>query len=145
MRWISMLLTLSFEPQYPLVVKVGSVHAGYGKMKLDKRTQFEDFKTVMALHNDYITAEPFIEAEYDTRIQKIGDHIRVYKRTTLHDGWKGNMGSALFEDSPVTPKYKMWCDEVSKLFGGLDIFAIDGIISKKDKKEYILEVNDSCR
>jgi glutathione synthase/RimK-type ligase-like ATP-grasp enzyme len=40
-------------------------------------------------------------------------------------------------------RYKMWADEVSKCFGGLDIFAID-VLKTQDGKEYILEINDTA-
>ncbi|MFX0093578.1 MAG: hypothetical protein ACFFBD_17635, partial [Candidatus Hodarchaeota archaeon] len=59
-------------PQYPLVVKVGHAHAGYGKMLFHKHNEFNDFYTIVALHSDYVTTEPFIENDYDLRIQKIG-------------------------------------------------------------------------
>lgn len=37
----------------------------------------------------------------------------------------------------------MWVDEVSDLFGGLDICALEVVVGK-DGKEYIIEVNDSA-
>ncbi|CAF4976058.1 unnamed protein product, partial [Rotaria socialis] len=39
--------------------------------------------------------------------------------------------------------YRLWVDEVSQLFGGLDICAIE-IVQSKDGKEYIVQVNDCC-
>jgi len=35
----------------------------------------------MALSNDYVTAEPLYEGQFDIRIQKIGDYYRAFKRT----------------------------------------------------------------
>ena len=83
---------MHFTPAYPIVVKVGHSHAGeslpstcrkrtngsagFGKMRLNFHHEFEDFASVMALHSDYCTAEPFIEAQYDIRIQRIGEHTR---------------------------------------------------------------------
>jgi len=57
-------------PRYPIVVKVSHAHAGYGKMRLRDHHDFEDLRSMVALHNDYSTSEPFFEGEYDLRIQK---------------------------------------------------------------------------
>jgi hypothetical protein len=43
-----------FTPEPPVVVKVGSVEAGYGKMKVDKQEQMADVRSLLALHHDYV-------------------------------------------------------------------------------------------
>jgi len=128
-------------PTFPAVVKVGHAHAGFGKMKIYDHHQFEDFSSVIALTNHYVTAEPFYEGVYDLRIQKIGNHYRAYKRTGFNS-WKTNTSTSMIEEIEITPQYKMWVDECSKIFGGLDILAVDAIHTK-DGKEYILEMNDT--
>lgn len=40
-------------------------------------------------------------------------------------------------------RYKVWLDEVATMFGGLDICALEMIVSR-DSREYIIEVNDSA-
>jgi hypothetical protein len=50
-----------FTPDYPIVVKVAHVHAGYGKMLLENSKQLDDLRSVVAIHNDYATAEPFLK------------------------------------------------------------------------------------
>eukprot|EP00762_Andalucia_godoyi_P008467 ANDGO_05761.mRNA.1 Synapsin len=129
------------NPGFPCVVKVGHVHAGYGKIKVDNSERFLDVRGIVMMHKDYVTAEPFVERDYDVRVQKIGTHYRVFKRTSLN--WKGNTGNASVEELPVTERYKQWADECSRLFGGLDILAVDSIVSN-DGQEYILEVNDTA-
>eukprot|EP00026_Physarum_polycephalum_P009568 Phypoly_transcript_09696.p1 GENE.Phypoly_transcript_09696~~Phypoly_transcript_09696.p1 ORF type:complete len:325 (+),score=46.13 Phypoly_transcript_09696:161-1135(+) len=130
-------------PQYPIVLKVGHAHAGYGKVKVMNHHDFEDMRSLVALHKDYSTAEPYVEGEYDLRIQKIGNHYRAFKRISASGNWKTNTGTSLLEKIPVTDQYKLWADECSKMFGGLDILAVDAIHAANGK-EYILEVNDTA-
>lgn len=49
----------------------------------------------------------------------------------------------MLEQVAVTERYRSWVDQVSQLFGGLDICALELLVSK-DGKEYIMEVNDSA-
>lgn len=46
------------------------------------------------------------------------------------------------EQQPINEKYKKWIDDVSELFGGLDICSLEGVIGK-DGKEYILKIRGS--
>jgi hypothetical protein len=66
-------------------------------MKLNARSDFEDFRTCTSLYNDYFTAEQFIpNVAYDLRLQKIGDHYRVYSRSS-DSSWKNNWGDMKFK------------------------------------------------
>lgn len=131
------------DPGFPCVVKVGACHAGYGKIKVDNRSAFEDVRSLVALNGDYATAEEFIKWDYDIRIQKIGNTYRAFRRQSTN--WKGNVGnSSTNEDIPVTPEFKLWADECSKLFGGLDILAVDAVHSVEHDKVVILELNDTA-
>eukprot|EP00026_Physarum_polycephalum_P010618 Phypoly_transcript_10786.p1 GENE.Phypoly_transcript_10786~~Phypoly_transcript_10786.p1 ORF type:complete len:393 (+),score=56.97 Phypoly_transcript_10786:176-1180(+) len=133
---------LVISPEFPCVIKVGHAHGGYGKTLVNDSQQFQDVGSLLALNNNYCTGEEFIEVDYGLRIQKIGNHLRVMKKVYTRSGWKTQYGGSFMEDIPVTPKYKLWADECSKCFGGLDIFALDALHGV-DGKDYVIELNDS--
>ena len=80
-------------PALPAIVKVSHAHRGLGKIRVDTQTQFRDVATVLALHDEYCTGEPFVEAEYGVRIQKIGSHYRALKKTPTSGNWKSQFGA----------------------------------------------------
>ncbi len=41
-------------------VAQGHAHAGYGKMKLNSASDFADFRGVIAMTGQYVTAEPYL-------------------------------------------------------------------------------------
>jgi hypothetical protein len=70
-------------PSMPFVVKVGFPHAGYGKIRCRQDGDWDDLRSVVALHHDYIYAEPFIDSDCEIRITCIApDYIRMHKRTS---------------------------------------------------------------
>jgi hypothetical protein len=130
-------------PSFPCVVKVSHAHAGMGKIQIKDSTEFRDISTVLALHSDYATAEPYIEPEWGLRVQKIGPHYRVMKKIMTGSGWKSHFGGSMLTEIELTPEYKLWADECSKMYGGMDLLAVDAIRGK-DGKDYIIEVNGSA-
>merc|ERR1712226_347818 len=101
---------MTISPDMPCVIKIGPHHAGYGKIKISDGRGFQDIKSVVALHGDYCTAEPFIEWDYDIRIQKIGNHYRGFKRVSSN--WKGNVGNeSQNEDMELTEEFMIWIKE----------------------------------
>lgn len=135
--------SLQFTPPFPVVVKVGDVHAGFGKAKVCDHHRLADLTSIIALHGDHCSVESFVDSDYEIRIQKIGSHYRAYKRYTLGE-WKGNVGSSVLEDVDMTDDFKRWADAAGTLFGGMDILAVDAIHDKKNDQFHILEVNDTA-
>ena len=72
----------------------------------------------------HCTAEPFIEGDFDLRIQKIGDHFRLFRRVDISGNWKTNTGCAAVEELPMEPRYRAWAEAAGTLFGGLDICTV---------------------
>ncbi|CAF0762176.1 unnamed protein product [Rotaria sp. Silwood1] len=131
------------SPQFPSVVKVGQAHQGLGKIRVENPYDYQDLTSVVAISNCYTTVEPYIDGRCDVYVQKIGQYYKAFIRKSLTGNWKANTGSAMLEQIEMTDRYRLWIDEVSQLFGGLDMCAIE-IVQSKDGKEYIVQVNDCC-
>mmetsp|Transcript_62988 Transcript_62988/g.177667 ORF Transcript_62988/g.177667 Transcript_62988/m.177667 type:complete len:348 (+) Transcript_62988:145-1188(+) len=127
---------------FPAVVKVGSAHAGAGKMRIADHHQMSDFRSVLAMMPDeHCFAEPFIEGASDLRIQKIGGHVRAFRRVDISGEWKTNTGTAHMQELECADRWRRWAEVAAEMFGGLDILTVDAIVEEGTGREVILEVN----
>jgi len=134
--------SLMYGYTFPAVVKVGSAHAGAGKMKIIDHHQMADFRSVLAMMPDeHCSVEPFITGASDLRIQKIGNHYRAFRRIGISGDWKTNTGTSVMEEEEMTDRWRLWADVAAEIFGGLDILTVDAIVEESTGKETILEVN----
>jgi len=110
-------------------------------MKIDNEQAMKDLRSIVGIHCDYATSEPFIEGMYDLRIQKIGKKIRVFKRTGM--SWKTNDDYLAIEEITVTPETLSWITEASNLNGEqMDIMTLDAVVSTDNEDDkFILEAN----
>jgi len=126
---------------YPCVFKIGHAHGGLGKVKVDSAEGFQDLTGVVAVSSQYCTVEEYVEAYCDLHIFKIGTKYKALMRKSLSEGWKTNVGESEIQEVPVQDKYKVWIEEVSSLFGGLELCSLEAVVDTAGK-EYIIEVND---
>lgn len=66
-----------------------------------------------------------------------------FRRKSVSGNWKSCVGSAMLEETEVLERYKFWLDSVAELFGGLDLLALEVVVSKEGI-EHIIGVNDSA-
>jgi len=104
---------------------------------------------VVAVSGQYCTVEEYVDAKYDLHIFKLGNRYRAMiashccdcRRKSLSGNWKTSAGQSILVEVPVQDKYRLWIDQVSEMFGGLDICSLEAVVAK-DGQEVIIEVND---
>ncbi|XP_055699619.1 synapsin isoform X2 [Phlebotomus papatasi] len=134
--------------KFPCVLKAGHCHGGTATARLDNQTALQDSAGLLCGSGNstdsqcYCTLEPYIDAKFDIHIQKIGGNYKAFMRKSISGHWKTNQGSAMLEQIAMTDRYKHWIDEISELFGGMEVCGLSVGVAK-DGKEYILSAQDS--
>lgn len=125
------------------MAKVGSCHAGTGKMRFMGASGFDDFHGLVSMASEYVTLEPFLDRDYEYRLQRMGDKVRCYSRASLSHDWKANQGEGEVSDMVVTERHEAIVRAVDSLFPHMDIWGVDLLVTRAGD-EYALEINDSA-
>ncbi|KAJ6640210.1 Synapsin [Pseudolycoriella hygida] len=132
--------------KYPCVLKAGHCHGGAATARLENQSALQDAAGLLTGSSSdvqcYCTLEPYIDAKFDIHIQKIGTNYKAFMRKSISGNWKTNQGSAMLEQIAMTEKYKGWLNELSDMFGGLEVCGLS-IAVAKDGREFILGASDS--
>lgn len=117
----SNLRELFFRPEYPCVAKVGSCHAGSGKMRFMNAQGFDDFHGLVSMSKEYVTLEPFLDRAWEYRVQRMGTKVRCYSRASLTHDWKANQGEGEVQDIELTARHLKIVEEIDKLYPNFDM------------------------
>jgi ribosomal protein S6--L-glutamate ligase len=121
----------------PSVIKVGSYHAGYGKMRLTSAEQWQDMQDMVMATDDYFTLEPFIEYKKDIRVLGVGDQVWALVRDGSH--WKVNVAYAETQIMPPPPLLFDYMRRTMQHFDA-DVLALD-ILETTAGEYVVLECN----
>ena len=131
-------LLKNIQMAFPLVVKVGNYHGGFGKVLVEDAEKWQDIKDLLFVTNDYITVEPYIRYQRDLRYLVIQDQVWAMSRKGQY--WKANVGTIDYDI--ITPDTTL-AQQVQALQQSLqaDILAVD-ILEEADGTLHVVEYND---
>jgi ribosomal protein S6--L-glutamate ligase len=134
---VGSVLANQLKPEIPLVIKVGSYHAGYGKMRITSLEQWQDMTDFVFATDGYFTIEPFIDYKRDIRCLAIGNQIWSLARNGSR--WKANSGIV---DTHLINAPDILYDYTKRVVEALhtDIIALD-ILETQDNQYVVLESN----
>jgi ribosomal protein S6--L-glutamate ligase len=134
---VGSLLANQMKLEIPSVIKVGSYHAGYGKMRITSLEQWQDMTDFVFATDGYFTIEPFINYKRDIRCLAIGNQIWTLARQGSR--WKANTGiveTHLISAPDILYDYTKRVVEILDA----DIIALD-ILETQDNEYFVLESN----
>lgn len=126
------------EPQFPLVLKVGNYHAGYGKMIIRTFEQWQDVQDMVYITAEYFTLEPYIDYIRDIRCMIIGEQVWAIARQGSH--WKANRGVVDNEIIAIPDPLYEYTKRATRHFQA-DILALD-ILETSEGEYIVVESNE---
>ena len=117
------------EPSFPVVLKIGNYHMGYGKALVRNSENWQDFIDMAVLFNEPVSLEPYVAYKTDIRCQYITGNVTCIERKPDH--WKANVNPA--EVKPFTPPERI-IEETTRFADSInaDILGLDWIQSIND-------------
>jgi len=126
-----------YKPAYPVVLKVGDWHMGYGKMKVPCQEVWLDAVDMAAITHEHISIEPFVEYIREMRCLLVGNSISGTEREGSQ--WKTNICPKSIKDVEVPHDIEEMTRRAAKTIGA-DIIGIDWL-QMQDGSWVILEAN----
>lgn len=128
------------EPtQLPCVLKVGSHHAGEGKILIEDRQRWGEVVDLLCVHLDYVTVEPFLRYEEDLRYLAVGEQVWVMSRRAY--GWRANVDTVSYDFVDPQPQLLSWTQALMTHLEA-DVLGLD-FLKLEDGSYTLLEVNET--
>lgn len=111
-------------------------------MRFEGKNALSDFHGVVSLGRDFVTVEPFLNKDYEYRLQSMGGVLRAYSRASLSHDWKANQGEGQVHDLELTKRHRRIARAIESVAPGFDVWGCDMLVTREGQ-EYCLEINDS--
>ncbi len=109
---------------YPRVLKVGGLHGGYGKAKVDKDEDWGQIRDLVYASATYATVEPYVSHTRDVRCLLIGDDVYAMERRGA--GWRANVDTVRYRLVDVPPALEAMTRTLA-LHLGASLIAVDAL------------------
>ncbi len=125
-------------PVFPVVVKVGNYHGGFGKTLVRTEEQWLEVCDLLFVTDDYITVEPYIEYLNDIRCLAIGERMWAMKRQGRF--WRANQMTTKHALVDVDDLLARYTRQAMEHFGA-DVLGLD-FLETQAGDYLLLESND---
>jgi ribosomal protein S6--L-glutamate ligase len=126
------------DPDFPAVLKVGNLHGGFGKMRVENEEQWTEARDLISLIAEYVTVEPYINYVRDIRCLAVDKQIWAMARRGA--GWRANSRTQSHQLIVPPPQLASWTYQAMAHLG-TEVLALD-FLEKPDGMFVLLESND---
>lgn len=130
--------TTVFQPEFPVIIKIGNLHGGWGKARAVSQEQWDDMTSLAYAAHDYVTIEPYLTYVNDIRCLLIGE--KMWAMTRRANSWKANVETvsyALIDPPEILQHYTLRIRDHTQA----DIIGVD-YLELEDHQYITLEYND---